>query len=306
MNVYQMMRFGFCSAVAGMLTLAAPAVAQAPIAGSGALPVLDPLAQSPKIIIDAIAKVMSNRADKRPFLSINACFRESRVQTALRQACRFRLERYQRDMVRKYPDRFDGLQPLEVYIRLVQISDDPDKLVIIRDLFALRGIVSRVPDARKFRLIKQCFSDAGPQTAIHQICKQQLDAFQTELLRMRGIELRDIRPEVIKRRLLSVATSDQTGFMAGGTSAFDSLRQIRKEQQLKKTEAMTALVKAKSYYCPAPTGRRAPQLSRQLADPGVCLCTYGRRYVGSSASRSRRPARAAYKQCGAGRTLQGG
>jgi hypothetical protein len=86
MNVYQMMRFGFCSAVAGMLTLAAPAVAQAPIAGSGALPVLDPLAQSPKIIIDAIAKVMSNRSDKRPFLPINACFRESRVQTALRQA----------------------------------------------------------------------------------------------------------------------------------------------------------------------------------------------------------------------------
>ena len=29
------------------------------------------------------------------------------------------------------------------------------------------------------------------------------------------------------------------------------------------------------------------------------MCTYGRRYVGSSASRSRRPARAAYKQCGA-------
>jgi hypothetical protein len=118
------------------------------------LPVLDPLAQSPKIIIDAIAKVMSNRADKRPFLSINACLRESRVQTALRQACRFRLERYQRDMVRKYPDRFDGLQPLEVYIRLVQISDDPDKLVLTSDLFVLRGIVSRAPDARKFRLIK--------------------------------------------------------------------------------------------------------------------------------------------------------
>ena len=299
MTINKLMRIGFCFAVAGGLALAVPAVAQAPIAGSGALPVLDPLAQSPKIVTDAIAQVMSNRADKRPFLSINACFRESRVQTALRQACRFRLEKYQRDMVRKYPSRFDGLQPLEVYIRLVQISDDPDKQVITRDLFALRGIVSRIPDARKFRLIKQCFSEAGPQTAIHQICKQQLDAFQTELLRTRGIELRDIRPEVIKRRLLSVATSDQTGFLAGGTSAFDSLRQIRKEQQLKKTEAVTALVKAKPYYCPAPTGRRAPQLSRQLADPGVCLCTYGRRYVGSSASRSRRPARAAYKQCGA-------
>ena len=88
------MRIGFCLAVAGGLALAVPAVAQAPIAGSGALPVLDPLAQSPKIVTDAIAQVMSNRADKRPFLSINACFRESRVQTALRQACRFRLEKY--------------------------------------------------------------------------------------------------------------------------------------------------------------------------------------------------------------------
>ena len=144
-------------------------------------------------------------------------------------------------MVRKYPYRFDGLQPLEVYIRLVQILDDPDKLIVTSDLFTLR----------------------------------------------------DIRPKVIKRRLLSVVTSDQTGFLAGGTSAFDSLRQIRKEQQLKKTEAVTALVKAKPYYCPAPKGRRAPHLSRPLVDPGVCLCTYGRRNVGSSESRSRRPARAA-------------
>jgi hypothetical protein len=135
-------------------------------------------------------------------------------------------------------------------------------------------------------------------TAIHQIRRQQLGAFHSELLRTRGIELRDIRPEVIKRRLLSVATSDQTGFLAGGTSAFNSLRQIRKEQQLKKTEAVTALVKAKPYYYPAPTGRRVPQLSRQLADPGgmfVHLRSLLRRIQRIAQPPS---ARAAYKQCG--------
>lgn len=282
-----------------MLGFAASAGAQAPIAGSGALPALDPLAQSPRIVVDAIAKVLSNRADRQPFLAIKSCFRESRLQTALRQTCRTRLEKYQRDMVRKYPQRFDGLPPLEVYIRLVQVSGDPDQLVISKDLFALRGIVSRIPEARRFRVIKECFSNAGPQPAIHQICSQQLDAFHAELLRTRGIELRDIRPAAIKKRLLSVATSDQVGFMAGGRSAFDSLRQIRKEQQQRKTAAVTALVKAKPYYCPAPTGRQARPLAGQLTDPGVCICTYGRRYAGSTASASRRPVRVGSRQCGA-------
>lgn len=281
------------------LGLAAPVAAQAPIAGSGALPALDPLAQSPKIIVDAIAKVLSNRADRQPFNSIKACFRESRLQTALRLTCRSRLEKYQREMVRKYRQRFDGLSPLEVNIRLVQVSGDPDQLVISKDLFALRGIVSRIPEARRFRSIKECFSNAGPQPAIHQICRQQLDAFQAELLRTRGIELRDIRPEAIKRRLLSVAMSGQVGFMAGGRTAFDSLRQIRKDQQQKKTSAVTALVNAKPYYCPAPTSRRVRSIASQLADPGVCICTYGRRYAASSASLSSRPVRVASRQCGA-------
>lgn len=283
---------------AGVFTLAASAVAQAPIAGSGALPALNPLAQSSQDVIGAVAKVMSNRADKRPFLSIKACFRESRVQTALRQSCRLRLERYQRKMVANYRDLFSRVPQLEIYNRLVQISDDPDRLVISRDLFALRGIVSRIPEARRFGLIKSCFIDAGPQPVLQQICLQQLDAFQTELLRTRGIELRDIRPAAIKQRLLSVATSGQVGFMAGGRSAFDSLRQIRKDQQQRKTAAVTSLVKAKPYYCPAPTGRRAPRLSARLVDPGVCLCTYGRRYAGSSASLRGRPVRVAYKKCG--------
>lgn len=283
---------------AGVFALALPAAAQAPIAGSGALPALDPLAQSPKIVVDAIAKTLSNRADRQPFQAVKACFRESRLQTALRQTCRSRMEKYHREMVRKYPRRFNGLPPLEVHIRLVQVSGDPDQLVISRDLFALRGIVSRIPEARRFGTIKECFSNAGPQPAIQQVCRQQLDAFQAELLRTRGIELRDIRPAAIKQRLLSVAMSGESGFMAGGKTAFDSLRQIRKDQQQRKSAAVTALVKAKPYYCPAPTGRRAPQLNRRLADPGICICTYGRRYAGSSASLSRRPVRTAYRKCG--------
>jgi hypothetical protein len=80
---------------AAVLALAASAAAQAPVAGSGAPRALDPLAQSPKTVIDAVSKVMSNRADKTPFLSIKACFRQSRVQIALRRSCSFRLESYE-------------------------------------------------------------------------------------------------------------------------------------------------------------------------------------------------------------------
>lgn len=283
---------------AALIGFATSAAAQAPIAGSGALPALDPLAQSPRPVIDAIAKVLSNRADKRPFLGIKSCFRESKVQTALRQSCRSRLERYQRDIELKYPQWFDGLPPVEVHIRLVELSDDPNQLEIRKDLFALRGIVTGLPEARRFRAIKECFSNAGPQPALHQICRQQLDTFQAELMRTRGIELRDIRPEAIKQRLLSVAASDQIAFMAGGRSAFDSLRDIRKEQEKKRVAAVTALVQARAFYCPAPKGRRAPPLAGQLASPGICICTYGRRYAGSSASLSRRPVRVGARQCG--------
>jgi hypothetical protein len=98
---------------------------------------------------------------------------------------------------------------------------------------------------------------------------------------------------------LSVAKSDQVGFIAGGASAFYSLRNIRKEQQRKKTSAITALVKAKPYYCPAPTGGRARPIAGQLADPGVCIRTFKRRFAGSSASLSRRPVPVASRQCGA-------
>ena len=73
--------------------------AQVPIAGSGQLLVIDRSAQSPQIIVDAVAKALSNRCDKQPFLDIKACFRQSSVQLALRPFCRQRLQAYHRSMV---------------------------------------------------------------------------------------------------------------------------------------------------------------------------------------------------------------
>ena len=70
-------------------------------------------------------------------------------------------------MLQKYPDMFKGLPRLEVYIRLVELSDDPDRLSLRKDLFVLRGVVSRIDEARRFRVIKESFSNAGPQPAIH-------------------------------------------------------------------------------------------------------------------------------------------
>lgn len=271
--------------------------AQAPIAGSGALPALDPLAQSPPNVIDAVKKMMSSREDRGPLHAIKGCFREARLQPALRQVCRQRLVTFHRQILETRRDIFAGLPPLEIYIRFVEIAGDPDSIGIRKDLFALRGIVSDVGEASRFRAIKECFLDAGPQSAIHQICRQQLDAFQTEILRTRGIELRDISPEAIHRRLFAVATSDQIGFMAGDTTAFQSLRNIRKAQQDKKVAAQTALVRAKPYYCSVNTGGRAPTLTSQLAAPGVCICTYGRRYAASGAGMQNRPVRVAYRDC---------
>lgn len=279
-------------------TIMQPAAnAQAPIAGSGALPVLDPLAQSPSNVLDAVRKLMSSRKERGPLHAIRGCFEKSRLQPAFRQLCRQRLVRFHREIIEKRPDIFAGLPPLEIYIRFVEIARDPDAPDIRKDLFALRGIISEVDEAGRFRTIKECFRDAGPQPAIHQICRQQLEAFQTELLRARGVELRDISPAAIRRRLLAVATADQVGFMAGDTTAFQSLRNIRAAQQKKKAEAQMAMARARQYYCIARTGRQASTLRSQLEAPGVCLCTYGRRYAASSAGLQSRPVRVAYNSC---------
>jgi hypothetical protein len=172
-------------ALAALCCAVAPfsAGAQAPVAGSGALPAINPLAQSPPDVMKAVKKFMSIRKDRGRMHAIKGCFRESRVQPALRQICRQRLDRYFGEMLRKYPEIFSKSQPLELYIRFVEISDDPDSLRIRGDLFALRGIVTEVIQARGFRSVKECFRDAGPQPAIQQICRQKLEAFHTELMR---------------------------------------------------------------------------------------------------------------------------
>jgi hypothetical protein len=296
-----MMRSRFLRITALVLTAGlAPSAAnaQAPVAGSGALPALDPFAQSPRDVVEAVEKMMSNRKDREPLHAIRGCFHESRLQPALLRVCRQRLAMFNRRIIEARSDIFAGLPPLEIYIRFVEIAGDPDSLSIRKDLFALRGIIGEVDEAGRFRTIKECFRDAGPQSAIHQICRQQLDAFQTEILRTRGIQLRDIRPEAIRRRLLAVATAEQIGFMTGDTTAFESLRNIRRAQHDKKVAAQTALVKAMPYYCSAKTGGRAATLTSQLAAPGVCICSYGRRYAASGAGMQSRPVRVAYSKCG--------
>lgn len=105
-------------------------------------------------MIDAIAKVQSNRRDKRPFLDIKACFRQSRVPLSLRPICRQRLETYHREMVRKYRSDFAGIAPIDIQIRLIELSEDPDAMTIRRDLIALRGVIEELNEASLFRAIK--------------------------------------------------------------------------------------------------------------------------------------------------------
>lgn len=185
------------------------AVAQAPIAGSGQLPAVNPSAQSPKIVVDAIAKVMSNRRDKRPFLEIKACFRQSRVQLTLRPVCRQRLETYHRQMIQRYRSDFTGLAPIEIQIRLVELSEDPDSITIRRDLIALRGVIEDLSEATQFRAIKDCFVHAGAQPALQQICRQQLDTFTQQLLTTQFSRFRDVKEDAVRRGLRTVAMSDQ-------------------------------------------------------------------------------------------------
>lgn len=283
-----------------------PVGAQAPIAGSGALPQMNPEAQSPPDVIEAVGKLMSIRRDRGEMHEIKGCFRRSRLQATLRQICRQRLKSYFGRMMLKHRDIFANSKPLELFIRFIEVSGDPESNAFRKDLFSLRGIIGTIDEAQRFRQIKECFQDAGPQPAIQQFCRQRLDAFQGEILRTRGVELRDISPAAIRRRLLTVATSDQVGFLAGDTTAFESLRNIRKAQQEKKIKARTALVTARRSYCQVKTGRRAVSLTSLLSDPGICLCTYGRRYATSDPGQQSRPVRVAPGKCSAASRLRVG
>ena len=71
LNYVRIMKQILSGILMAVLLPAGIAAAQAPFAGSGRLPSVDPSAQSPKIVVDAIAKVLSNRRDRRPFLDIN-------------------------------------------------------------------------------------------------------------------------------------------------------------------------------------------------------------------------------------------
>ncbi|MGB0631790.1 MAG: fascin domain-containing protein [Alphaproteobacteria bacterium] len=102
----------------------------------------------------------------------------------------------------------------------------------------------------------------------------------------------------MRRRLLTVATSDQVGFTAGDTTAFQSLRDIRKAQQEKRDAGRIAMARANPYYCKPSRRKGNPGLESQLAGPGVCICSYGRRYAASNPALSNSPVRVAYRQCG--------
>lgn len=273
------------------------AAAQAPVAGSGALPAIDPFAESPRDVVEAVKKFMGIRKTRGTMHKIKGCFRESRLQPTLRPVCRQRLDRYFGNMLRTYPDIFSKSQPVELYIQFVTVAADPDAVAIRRDLFALRGIVTEVPQARAFRTVKECFKSSGPQPALQQICRQRLDAFHAELMRTRGVQLRDISPAAIRRRLIAVATADQVGGTGGDMTAFQSLRNIRKAQQEKKAAAQIAIDRAKPYYCQTGKRRRTQTFHSRLTTTGICVCTYGRRYATSNARQRNRPIRVANKSC---------
>ena len=80
-------------------------------------------------------------------------------------------------MIQRYRSDFTGLAPIEIQIRLVELSEDPDSITIRRDLIALRGVIEDLSEATQFRTIKDCFVHAGAQPALQQICRQQLDTF---------------------------------------------------------------------------------------------------------------------------------
>lgn len=287
------------------------AVAQAPIAGSGELPGIDPLARPSKPVLDAIEKIMSDRRDRGPFLLIRTCFREAGIQQALVRICRQRLERYHNELLIDERETLANQPPMEIYARLVELAEDPDARATVSDIFALRGIATTVDQFREFQDVKECFRTSGPQPAFRQVCRQQLDRLYNELRRNLSPEMRDVRPEMVQRRLLQLADANQSPVASGDTTAFDSLRNIRKQQQEEAARARAAMSVAGRYYCPAPPSPPAPALETELSDPGICLCSYGRRYIASNPLQSGRPLFARYAQCGAAghfrvRDLNGG
>jgi hypothetical protein len=277
-------------------TLPASAVAQAPIAGSGDLPGIDPLARPSRVVVDAVEKIMGDRTVRGPFLLIRTCFEEAGRQTALLQVCRQRLVSYFRSLVLDQREALGGLPQVEVYVRLIELANDPDAAVFMKGMFALRGIVNDVDQAQRFSDIKDCYRDAGPQPAFRQICRQRLERFHSEIAATRALDFRDVKPEAILKRLQELADSG-SALAGGGAQAFESLRNIRKAQQEEAIKAQQALAAASAYYCPAPASRQA-SLESRMADTGICLCGYGRRYIAPNPLRPGAPVLAGSRSCG--------
>ena len=278
--------------------LPAAAGAQVPLAGTGQMQPVDPAARPSRAVTDAVEKIMSNRDDRAPFLRIRRCFEEAGARQGMLLVCRQRMESYHRFLDRERRDILGGLPVLEVHARLLDLARDPGAGVFMGDVFALRGILTTLEDARDFRDIKACFRDAGPQPALRQICGQRLDRFYDERALTLTDAMRDVKPDLIRRRLRERADAEGAGIVAGDTNAFESLRNIREAQQNKREAARRAIAAAQPYYCTASPGKYAAPLESRMSEEGICLCAYGRRYLASGAVQPGRPVRAAYGQCG--------
>ena len=201
-------------------------------------------------------------------------------------------------MIQRYRSDFTGLAPIEIQIRLVELSEDPDSITIRRDMIALRGVIEDLSKATQFRTIKDCFVHAGAQPALQQICRQQLDTFTQQLLTTQSSRFRDVKEDAVRRVLRTVAMSDQIGFAGSDSTTFQSLRDIRKAQREKRDAGRVAMAKASPYYCKPSRREGSPRLAAQLGGPGICICSYGRRYAASNPALRNSPVRVAYRQCG--------
>ncbi len=243
--------------------------------------------------------MLSNRAESGFFDGIKACFKNAGLNELAQIDCRRRFDRFFAEVREKRRDLLGPLPPLEVYARLAALSGDSQGVRFSKDVYALRGVINDLETAREFEEVKTCFQQAGPQPAIRQICRQNLDRFHAELMRENALLFRDLEPEAIRKRLFAVADEGNAIFGVGETTAFDSLRKIRKAQQEEKEAAARAMATAQRYYCRPSASRRVAPLEAVMASDGVCLCAYGGRFLGSTPAEKGRPVKAVCGQCGA-------
>lgn len=273
-------------------------IGDAPVAGSGKLPSMNPFAAAPQNVVEAVRKLLENHRDNEPFQDVKRCFRRVGNDPTSLIGCRNGLNRYFELVTTRRRDLLGPLPKLEVYTRLVQLSGDPEAEEFTTEVYSLRGLLITVDEAQRFHDIRNCFDDAGPQPVMRQVCRQRLQTFDIELRNAHSILFRDLDPKLIRKRLFQVADTNGALFGYGETTPFESLRKIRERDQQKRAEALRLIAAARGRYCPAPRGRLRDPLEDVMSGGGVCLCTYGRRYVGTRASADGDMAIAAYGRCG--------